>query len=262
MARLARPAQRRRTAYVWAGFVVAAFALLALSELTNVDMLLQHALFDRATRSFVWRGNATIEYWLHLRARQALFLLPAAALFGWLGCAMRARRVSAAAQRRLLTGEARRWRYLFVAMLLAPAAVSLAKQLTNRPCPWDLAEFGGPSARQHGLFRPAPPDERALACFPAGHASGGFALFAVALAGGLPGLRTLRIRTGTWFLVAAGLGLALGAIRVAQGAHFLSHVLWSAWLVLLLQWLLARWLLPRRAPLTAPAARAAPARPA
>jgi len=262
MTRLARPAHRLRTAYVWTGFIVAAFALLGIFELTDIDMRLQHALFDDATRSFTWRGDATIEFWLHLKTRQALYLFPTAALLGWLGCAMRARRATVATHRRRLAGDARRWRYLLVAMLLAPAAVSLAKQATNRPCPLELAEFGGSSTRQHGLFQPAPSNERTLACFPAGHASGGFSLFAVALAGGIPGLRRVRVRTRTWCLAAAVIGLALGLTRVAQGAHFLSHVLWSAWLVLLIQWLLARWMLRPRASLTSSAAHAAPATPA
>ncbi len=239
----------------WAGFLLVALALLAL-EFSGIDLALQRALFDPAAQRFPWRGVPVVELWLHQGARRALSLFPAYALGGWIVCAVRARRGARAAARARSGRHARRWRYLFVAMLLAPAAVSLAKQLTDRPCPWDLAEFGGASARRPGLFQPAVPGERALACFPAGHASGGFALFALGLAGGVPGLR--RPRAGTWCVVAAAGGLLLGAIRVMQGAHFASHVLWSAWLVCLVQWGLARCLL-RPEGRRAGRARAAPA---
>ena len=76
-------------------------------------------------------------------------------------------------------------------------------------------------------------------CFPAGHASGGFYLFAwaVAVAGFSP--------TGARVIAAAGLlsGLVMGLTRVAQGAHFLSHVLWSAWVSVALTLILAKLIL-------------------
>ena len=56
-------------------------------------------------------------------------------------------------------------------------------------------------------------------CFPAGHASGGFALL------GLIGLaRTTR---GRWaaFAVAMAAGWAMGVYQMAKGAHYLSHTL-------------------------------------
>ena len=68
-------------------------------------------------------------------------------------------------------------------------------------------------------------------CFPAGHASGGFALLGLVAARG-----TRRWRNG---ILALGLGLGwwMGGYQMLKGAHYLSHTLTTmivAWLVVLL----------------------------
>ncbi|HEY0878931.1 MAG TPA: phosphatase PAP2 family protein [Zeimonas sp.] len=252
----AQPGGGRRAAHaVLAGFAFAAIALLALFEWVPIDLHVQRALFDPVPGDFRWHRDPRLEYWLHIQARRALYLFPAIAGLGWMIESWASRRATPLPRRRLAASRARRWRFVLVALLLAPTAVSLAKQLTDRPCPWDLAEFGG-GVRRYGLFEPAPAGSKALACFPAGHASGGFALFAFALAaagagegaGGVGSAPAHRRRKAflAWFTASAVLGTLLGVVRVLQGAHFVSHVLWSAWLVWLVQWSLARWML--RAP--------------
>lgn len=64
-----------------------------------------------------------------------------------------------------------------------------------------------------------------LGAAPSGHAAGGFSLIALHLAGIASGDRRLRA-LGLWTAVLAG--SAFGLVRMAQGAHFLSHNLWAA----------------------------------
>jgi membrane-associated PAP2 superfamily phosphatase len=53
----------------------------------------------------------------------------------------------------------------------------------------------------------------------------GFALFGLYFA-----LRDERPRAARAALLAAWIiGLAAGAVQIARGAHFASHVLWTAW---------------------------------
>jgi membrane-associated PAP2 superfamily phosphatase len=83
-------------------------------------------------------------------------------------------------------------------------------------------QFGGlEQARQFWFTAPAD----AGSCFPGGHAAGGFALVAIYFAGMVAGNRRLE-RAGLVLVLLAGTSFSL--VRIAQGAHFLSHNLWSA----------------------------------
>src|SRR5690606_16500174 len=64
-------------------------------------------------------------------------------------------------------------------------------------------------------------------CWPGGHASGGFALAAAYFV-----LRDSRPHSARWML-AIGLlfGCVMSIVQMVRGAHFLSHNLWSLWLV-------------------------------
>lgn len=97
-------------------------------------------------------------------------------------------------------------------MAVIAAAVSLLKYYSPVSCPWDLVEYGG---RNPATGR----------CLPAAHPLTGFALFGLYLA-----LRDGNPRAARYALAAGWIiGLAAGAIQIARGAHFLSHVLWTAW---------------------------------
>jgi membrane-associated PAP2 superfamily phosphatase len=98
-------------------------------------------------------------------------------------------------------------------MALAALAVVVLKHYSAHSCPWDLPEYGAASSVGPGR------------CRPAGHPAVGFALFGLYFA-----LRGERPRAAGAALVAAWvIGLAAGAVQVARGAHFASHVLWTAW---------------------------------
>ena len=108
--------------------------------------------------------------------------------------------------------------YLVLAVLSASAAVSALKQLTGVDCPWALARYGG--VLEHlGLFDVRPAAYPHAACFPAGHASAGYAWVALYFAG-----RALHA-PGRWPGLAIGLGAGVlfGLAQQVRGAHFLSH---------------------------------------
>jgi membrane-associated PAP2 superfamily phosphatase len=116
-------------------------------------------------------------------------------------------------------------------MAFAALVVTLLKQSSPYSCPWDLVDWGG-SAVPPGPGR----------CLPAGHPVTGFMLFGLYFA-----LRHARPRAARAALVSAWvIGLAAGAVQVARGAHFASHVLWTAWVAWAVT-LVADALIPRRA---------------
>ncbi|MBV7461249.1 phosphatase PAP2 family protein [Acidovorax sp. sif0632] len=119
-----------------------------------------------------------------------------------------------------------------ISALLALAAVSVGKNLSTTSCPWDLAEFGG-VARYASHWALGVVDGGGGRCFPAGHASAGFAFV-----GGYFALRHKAPAAARWWLAAAVLaGLALGGAQQVRGAHFMSHTLWTGWLCWTVGWL-------------------------
>lgn len=119
------------------------------------------------------------------------------------------------------------WRFplacLLISILLATLLVAWIKSWSNMDCPWDLTRYGG--TRDYvGLLALRPAGMPRAACFPAGHASAGYAwmalyFFFLAIQ---PRWRWLGLAVGI------SLGLLFGAVQQLRGAHFLSHDLWTA----------------------------------
>ena len=121
----------------------------------------------------------------------------------------------------------RRWRrpvgFLILSIALGTGTVGLLKQTTNIDCPRSLAEFGGRQPDLH-LFAERPAALPRARCFPGGHSSSGFALFALYF---LCLARHRRLaRLSLALAIAVGSLFAFG--QEARGAHFLSHDIWSA----------------------------------
>lgn len=197
-----------------------ALGLLAM-ESTGIDRAVSHWFYDRATHAFPWRDTFLLETLLHQWGKYMLVLATSVVIAAW-----------------LLTWVIppwSRWRptllFLALAMTLAPLAVSLLKHLTDRPCPWNVADFGGFEAYTH-LFEFRGINHARARCFPAGDAAAGFTLLAFYFALhrlGCHGWRRTALLTGMLG------GMVMGIGRIAQGAHFLSHVLWAGlvcWLVM------------------------------
>ncbi|PUA27017.1 MAG: hypothetical protein B0W54_19480 [Cellvibrio sp. 79] len=121
--------------------------------------------------------------------------------------------------------------YLFVATVLGSLAVSIGKSITNISCPWDFSRYGGTleylSLIEQLWVR------NGSQCFPAGHASAGFAWVALYFVG--------RYHKATWRWWGLGFALLLGSVfgisQQLRGAHFFSHDLWSfgiCWMVSLI----------------------------
>ncbi len=108
--------------------------------------------------------------------------------------------------------------------LVGAMAVALFKAYSTTSCPWDLAAFGGTAQHVSHWLRTA--DGGSGHCFPAGHASSGFAFV-----GGYFALqRSSRERARAWLAASLAAGLLLGVAQQARGAHFMSHTLWTGWL--------------------------------
>lgn len=121
---------------------------------------------------------------------------------------------------------------LAASALVALFVVSSLKSLSATSCPWDLAEFGG-VARYASHWALGIVDGGGGHCFPAGHASAGFAFV-----GGYFVLRRRQPRAARrWLAASLAAGLILGGAQQVRGAHFMSHTLWTGWLCWTTGWL-------------------------
>jgi len=117
--------------------------------------------------------------------------------------------------------------------LAASAMIAMLKLASGTSCPWDLAEFGGVAHHLSHWSGWLAPDGGAGRCFPAGHATTGFAFV-----GGHFALRErLPVLAVLWLGVAVAAGLALGVAQQLRGAHFMSHTLWTGWICWMVGWL-------------------------
>ena len=117
--------------------------------------------------------------------------------------------------------------YLLCRLALGSGLVGGLKSVTNVDCPWDLARYGGAKAMPYVHIYGDKPDALAQgACFPGGHSSGAFSLFALYFLArqyrpewSKPALATVLVLGGCW-----GLG------QWARGAHFPSHDFYTAFI--------------------------------
>ncbi len=107
---------------------------------------------------------------------------------------------------------------LSISVIFSLVIVAYFKSITNVACPWSLSLFGGSEPYYH-LLEPRPSFLPYHRCFPAGHASAGYAWVALYyfLACLVPKWRFLGLGFGIFF------GGLLGFVQQIRGAHFLSH---------------------------------------
>jgi membrane-associated PAP2 superfamily phosphatase len=196
-------------------FVAPALAVAVIVVFFGLPGLGGEAL-DLWFQSFFWNGKA----WL-LPHENALGLAvaydgPKALIIIWavllIGAAMFAKRVRVRAL------------YLLACLAVVSIVCTQLRAVTGMATPLELKVFGG--AYDHLLLFQAKPVGYPSHAFPAGHASGGFALL---------GLYWI-LKTRRWRGLALGLGVGcwMGFYQLARGEHFLSHTLATAALAWLL----------------------------
>jgi lipid A 4'-phosphatase len=123
--------------------------------------------------------------------------------------------------------------FLLLSLAAGPGLVVnlVLKAHWGRPRPVSTVTFGGTETYRSALDRGV---SGGGASFPCGHCSVGFFLFAFYFLA----RRKRRTLRALILLLTVLLGLAVGAARVVAGAHYLSDVLWAAWIVFLVEWLL------------------------
>lgn len=227
--------------------ILCACALLAVSlllfETSSLDERVQDHFYNFASGEWLVDGREPIG--------RALFYTGPKMVVIFLGVCLFALTIGPSRWRAACSPSLSR-RQLSVALLTiasVPALVGILKGSTNVFCPSESRRYGGnvPYVR---VFERYPANDRPARrgrCFPAGHASGGFALIGLAAL-----VRCARKRL---LCVSAGMaaGWLMGTYQMAKGAHYLSHTVVTMFIayILFLLWTLTvnpSWLKARITP--------------
>jgi membrane-associated PAP2 superfamily phosphatase len=200
--------QRLQRALLWLGFPL---VLVLLWDISPADKMV--AAWYSTAQGFALSDNYWLSHILHTRARQLGVLLGLAFVAAiWLPIGP-------------LRQCSRRERVWLACMVwVCAAGIATLKSFSQTSCPSDVQDFGG-AARYVWHFATGA-DGGPGRCFPSGHASTFFSF--------LPVFWVLRLHQPrrAWRVLGAmcAIGLALSWVQVVRGAHYPSHILWTAWL--------------------------------
>ena len=122
---------------------------------------------------------------------------------------------------------------VLLSAIFVPVIIGSLKAISNTPCPCNLVNFNGtyPDTK---VFDSYPKDfiqTSKAKCWPAGHASGGFALMALFFLFKTPKNQKRAL------VVALVIAWSMGLYKMLLGDHFLSHTIITmimAWLIILI----------------------------
>ncbi len=197
---------------------------IALFELTNIDIALQDHLYVFAMHHWlIDRNEPVLKFLLYDGIKGlyiAIFLLLLAGRIFY-------RKLS------WLQGYKQGLTVACISIVLVPLVVAGLKEMTNMPCPRDLQHYESiyPHTSLFASYPKSfhPPGD--IACYPAAHASGGFAFMSLFFLFRNPRNRRLALAT------AVSVGWATGIYKMMIGDHFLGHTVVSmllAWSIILL----------------------------
>jgi membrane-associated PAP2 superfamily phosphatase len=195
-----------------------------ICQYTGMDEWLIRPFFDATDKSWPYESNWWVAGLIHKGGRDLIRLIMISLLIGLI----------ASWFYRPLSRFRQDLAYLLFGALSGILIVALIKNMTHIYIPSDLVQFGGtmPHIR---LFDPVPPGLPVGHAFPAGHASGAFALISFYF------LFTVRGSRWRYPALAAclALGFTFGLAQQIRGKHFFSHdlfalaICWSTALIVL-----------------------------
>jgi membrane-associated PAP2 superfamily phosphatase len=212
---------------LWPSIVITCLVFLMI-EFTGIDLWVQDHFYNFKSQSWIVDDDAPIPRLLFYTGPKSLIWV-----FGIL--------IIVAS---IFYGKFRQWfprinfarrdMWIVAATLAtAPALVSFGKATTNTFTPSQIRRYGG-NVPYVKVIEHYPANDRPTKRgrgFPAGHASGGFALLS------LIGLASTRRGQAIGLSTSLGIGTIMGVYQMLKGAHYLSHTLVTigvCWIIFLI----------------------------
>jgi membrane-associated PAP2 superfamily phosphatase len=196
---------------------------IAVFEISNIDIYLQDYLYDFGSSQWLLDKNAELPKLIFYDGAKRLIIACSVILLFTLLFFKKSQ---------LVLQHRKGLLVVMLSLILVPSTVGLLKATTNVPCPVDLEHYGG-TYPDVSLLDSYPDDfiqKENIRCYPAGHASGGFALLSLVFL-----FRSRRNRTIA-ALSAITIGCSMGIYKMLIGDHFLSHTITTmllSWFIIL-----------------------------
>lgn len=197
--------------------------VIGFFQFTNIDIIIQNYFYNFETKSWlIDKDEPILKLFLYDGLKQGLIIFGVFILI--LLIFFRKKEFVKEYKKGLII--------LLLSSIFVPTIVGSLKAITNTPCPCNIEHFGGeyPDIK---VFDKYPEDfiqKSKAKCWPAGHASGGFALMALFFFFKNP-------RNQFFGLIGAiTLGWSMGTYKMLLGDHFLSHTIITmilAWIIIL-----------------------------
>ncbi len=200
-------------------------AVFFLFELTSIDIFVQNYFYDEAANRWLLshEKGSLLDMLFYTGIKKIIIV------FGVLILSLYLYSFKASAE--ALKEYRRGLLIVWLSIALVPFVIGVLKALSNVPCPCDIKYFGGefPYVRVLDVM---PVDIiKKFKCYPAGHASGGFALMSLFFLFKEQRNRVIAL------VFALFVGWSMGIYKMLIGHHYLSHTIITmilAWLLILI----------------------------
>ncbi|VVS90676.1 phosphatase PAP2 family protein [Desulfoluna spongiiphila] len=202
-------------------------AVMALFEMTDLDLWVQDRLFNVETGLWLVDRDAPVPRLLFYTGIKGAIIAFGVALLVAYGLSFRKKGGGGSG----VFFSRQRCLMMILALSVVPLTIASLKDVTNIYCPSQIERYGGDRPYVK-LFEPYPAACRSCdsgRCFPAGHASGGFALMVLTHVFRKKRHKMAGLVTGL------ALGWVMGGYQMMKGAHFLSHTvvtMVAAWILI------------------------------
>ncbi len=204
--------------------IITIIITILLFEYTNIDIALQNYFYDFQTHKWlIDRNEPVLKFIFYNGIKKLLIIFAVCILFSLIF--FRKKRVVQEYKKGLIL--------VVLSAILIPVIVGSLKATTNTPCPKNIEHFGGvyPDIKVLDSYPKDFKQKKKIKCWPAGHASGGFALFSLFF------LFKSRKNRKRALALAMFVGWSMALYKMFIGDHFLSHTLVTmelAWLIVLI----------------------------
>ena len=198
--------------------------IIALFELSDLDIFIQSFFYNFENKTWlIQKNDATFKLFFYDGIKVALIVFAICILFSLI----------LLGKKKLIQEYKKGLIIVLLSAIFVPLIIASLKSMTNTPCPCNIEHFNGPYPNIK-VFESYPKDfiqQSKAKCWPAGHASGGFALMALFFLFKTPSNQKKALTFGL------AIGWSMGLYKMFIGDHFLSHTIITmliAWIIILL----------------------------